>query len=98
MKIFLPKTILKTSTVRISTKFELASELEELWFEFPLDSQPSTDSDPFVLALLLLAMQKKEEIYVEGTLSRNLLKGIERYQQVFHSWYPDRFSQIKILP
>jgi len=71
---------------------------EPLWFRFPAFSKPSGDADPFVLALLLLAMQNGEDIEVRASLSRKLLEGLDRYQRVFHAWFPDRFKLINIRP
>jgi hypothetical protein len=69
---------------------------DNLWFRFPAFSQPSGESDPFVVGLLLLAMQNGEDIEVHGSLSRMLHDGLDRYQRVFHDWYPDRFKVIEI--
>jgi hypothetical protein len=60
--------------------------------------QARVDIDPFVVALLLLAMQYNEPIRVRGTLSYKLLMGLEEYQKIYHAWYPDRFSIVKIEP
>lgn len=72
----------------------------ELWFRFPSHSQSliSTDCDPFVVALLLLAMQRAESIHVRGSLSRSLYQGLHKYQEIFHSWFPNRFKLIGIYP
>jgi hypothetical protein len=69
---------------------------DNLWFRFPAFSHPSGDADPFVLALLLLAMQNGEDIQVEGSLSRKLHEGLDRYQRVFRDWFPDRFKLIEV--
>ena len=71
---------------------------ENLWFRFPASSQPSGDCDPFVIALLLLAMQNGEDIEVHGSLSRRFYEGLDRYQRVFQDWFPDRFSLVEIRP
>jgi hypothetical protein len=69
---------------------------ENLWFRFPAFSQPSGDCDPFVVSLLLLAMQNGEHIEVQGSLSRKFCEGLDRYQRVFRDWFPDRFKVIEI--
>jgi hypothetical protein len=88
--------------VRISSRIEVRGSgrrsSENLWFRFPACSQPSGDSDPFVVALLLLAMLNGEDIQVEGSVSRKLHHGLERYQRVFRDWFPDRFKLIKVRP
>lgn len=69
---------------------------QTLWFRFPASSQPSGDADPFVIALLLLAMQNGEDIEVEGSLSRKFHAGLDAYQRVFQNWFPERFKLVTI--
>ena len=71
---------------------------EPLWFRFPASADPSGDCEPFVVALLLLAMQNGEDIEVRGSLSRTFLEGLDRYQRVFQCWFPERFKLIEIRP
>jgi len=85
-------------SARIEFRDSVRRPQENLWFRFPGSSQPSGDSDPFVVALLLLAMQSGEDIDVHGGLSRKLFEGLDRYQRVFHDWFPDRFKLIEIRP
>ena len=84
-----PKVTTIGSDLLISSRIEThrfgRRTSDKLWFRFPAFSQPSGESDPFVVALLLLAMQNGEDIEVHGTLSRKLHEGIQRYQGVFHS-------------
>jgi len=71
---------------------------EPLWFRFPAFAKPSGDCDPFVVALLLLAMQNGEDIEVRGSLSRTFHEGLDRYQRVFQGWFPERFKLIEVRP
>lgn len=90
--------------VQISARVELSSRRprvpSELWFRFPCEwgAEISLDSDPFAVSLLLLAMKNRELLQIQGTLSKRLLTGLYEYQQIFHSWYPERFHLIKIEP
>jgi hypothetical protein len=99
-----PTLILQNGKARVSATVELKQRAREtaseLWFSFPASSLKdlSADCDPFVVALLLLAMQRQEAIEVRGILSEKLLSGLMAYQDVFHSWYPDRFFKIEIKP
>jgi len=70
----------------------------ELWFRFPEASAPSADLDPFAVALLLLAMQNGESLCIRGSISRKLAAGLEHYQEIYRSWYPDRFKRIAVVP
>jgi hypothetical protein len=95
-----PKVTRIGDDLLISSKIEAKSigrrTFENLWFRFPACSQPSKEPDPFIVALLLLAMQNGEDVEVQGSLSRKLHHGLERYQRVFHDWYPDRFKVIEV--
>jgi len=86
----------------ISSRIELRGSRrgtpQTLWFRFPAFSQPSNDADPFVVALLLLAMQNGEDMEVRGSISRKVYEGLDQYQRVFHAWFPDRFKLIEIRP
>jgi hypothetical protein len=86
--------------ILISSRIEIHGAMrrtaDTLWFRFPAVSQPSDDCDPFVVALLLLAMQNGEDIEVKGSLSRKFYEGLERYQRVFQAWFPHRFKLIEI--
>ncbi len=97
-----------TETTTIGTEILVSARMESqapgrrlpenLWFRFPAKFQPAVDSDPFVIALLLLAMQRGEDIEVRGSLSRSFFSGLNRYQQVFHGWFPERFKCVEIRP
>lgn len=97
-----PKVTLIGDDLLISSRIEVQGSgrrtSENLWFRFPAFSQPSDESDPFVVALLLLAMQNGEDIEVHGSLSRKLHEGIDRYQRVFRNWFPERFKLIEVRP
>jgi hypothetical protein len=69
---------------------------QELWFRFPAEMNPVNDIDPFAVALLLLCMQANERMEFEGPISRKLHAGLQRYQQLYHSWFPDRFKLIEV--
>ena len=66
-----PKATLIGDDLLISSRIEShrfgSRTSNNLWFRFPAFSQPSGESDPFVVALLLLAMQNGEDIEVRGT-------------------------------
>jgi len=95
-----PRSVPIEEDILVSSRIEIHGTKRrfprELWFRFPARSLPSDDSDPFVVALLLLAMQNGEDIEVKGTVSRRVYEGIERYQQIFHTWFPERFRRIAV--
>jgi len=87
--------------VRISARIEWDGQqpqFDTLWFEFP-ESAPAAFSghpDGFVVAMLLLAMARREDIHVLGSLDRQLLSNLVEYQRIFHAWFPDLFQPVGI--
>jgi len=69
-----------------------------LWFEFPaeFESELHLSGAPFVVALLLLAMQQGEAMEVRAPVSKKLLQGLQHYQRIFNEWYPERFHLVEI--
>lgn len=90
--------------IQVSARIELRSPRRgvpsELWFRFRQGTLPqiSTDCDSFAVALLLLGMQNGEPIEIRGSLSRKLFLGLQEYQRIYHSWFPERFKMIEIKP
>lgn len=102
MFISAPRVLRENGEVRISATIRMAEKKRslptELWFSFPekFESEITVGVAPFVTSLLLLAMQAGEPIEAEGKLSQRLHTGLDRYQSIFQSWYPDRFQRIQI--
>ena len=88
--------------VKISVQVEMhatkSTSVRTLWFQFPEDSHPNQEIDPFAVALLLVAMQENEPLELKGTLSQKLFTGLNAYQRIFHSWFPGRFHMIELRP
>jgi hypothetical protein len=97
-----PKSSVRRGLIEVSARVEFDSaakgQPDTLWFRFPQHSEPSLKIDPFLVALMLVAMQNGEDIKLLGSVSGRLLTGLERYQRIFHQWYPDRFRLVKVLP
>jgi hypothetical protein len=57
-----------------------------------------TDScDPFVLASLFIAMGTPANLQVHGAVSPSLLKNLEEFQAIWHTWMPERYQPVEIL-
>lgn len=71
---------------------------DTLWFRFPNTQSDlvSDRCDGFLVAMLLLAMQYRENILVHGPVSPRLLAGIDEYQRVFNMWFPKLFQPVEI--
>lgn len=44
------------------------------------------DASPFLAAILLPCMRRREDIFIDGSVSRMLLQGIEKIMDVYESW------------
>ena len=100
MIIHSPYRTLIGDEIQISARIEMANPQarvpKELWFRFPIASRPALDLDPFVVALLLLAMQNNEPIELRGAISKKLFQGLDEYQKIYARWFPERFKPVNI--
>ena len=70
----------------------------ELWFAVH-GGEPSFKAeyaDPFLPALITVAMKLGEDIQVEAPVSTRLAFGLETYQHVLHTWWPASFKKVDI--
>jgi len=69
------------------------------WYRLPAGLREAiTEScDPFVLAALFTAMQTPADLQVHGTVSPSLLRNLEEFQAIWHTWLPDRYQLVEIL-
>ena len=72
---------------------------ERFWYRLPTAQRGAlTEScDPYVLAVLFTAMQTPADLRVHGSVSPSLLKNLEEYQAIWHSWLPDRYQPVEVL-
>jgi hypothetical protein len=57
----------------------------------------STRGDGYLIALILLAMRAGEPVEVRAPVSPQLLHGIDDFQRVFQSWYPDTMRRVEVI-
>lgn len=72
--------------------------LDRVWFRYTdlgANSGPPR-GEPFVLACLFAAMEQGLEISVQGALSPSLASNLERFQEVWMSWRPERYKPVRI--
>ena len=70
-----------------------------VWFSVPKqysDMLTPDLYDPFLVALLFPAMEKSEDIYIKGNVSKKIYKNIELYVQKILITYADYLKRIKI--
>ncbi|MCR2801917.1 hypothetical protein QNO21_01970 [Microbacterium sp. zg-Y818] len=83
---------------RRTASIELPGEAHELWFEFvdgPAPTGPDR-ADPFLIATLLLWMERGVNVHVRGTVSSRLLSNLDELQDIWHSWRPEKYSVVQI--
>lgn len=101
MKIRLPEMIDDGDNVIIRTFVDCKNRQEQLWFSVHRNHKEwltPEAQDAFVLALLLLAMKEKEDIYVEGAMSEKLFYNlVNYYMRIVTSCIPS-LSQVRIIP
>jgi hypothetical protein len=68
------------------------------WYRLPAEHCGAiTEScDPFVLAAVFIAMGTPADLQVHGAVSPSLLKNLEEFQAIWHSWMPDRYQPVEI--
>ncbi|WP_201555108.1 hypothetical protein [Psychrobacter sp. 72-O-c] len=71
---------------------------KELWFLYPagLPMLEDDNSDSYLLAVLLPAMQLKANITVHGSASSELLANLTELQYVWQKWCPEQYFLIDI--
>lgn len=71
---------------------------ETLWFRVPSQFQDGlTDlGDPFLVALLPVAMALGLDLEIKDTVSSRLVYGLRDYQQILHTWWPKLFTVVNL--
>jgi len=69
------------------------------WYQVPdgLGAAFTESCDPFVIAALFIAMQTPATLRVHGAVSASLLKNLEEFQAIWHTWKPVRYQPVEIL-
>jgi hypothetical protein len=59
-----------------------------LWYQVPEEFAPRLTQccDPFVVATVMLAMQRADSLSVHGEVSPSLLRNLEEFQAIWSSW------------
>ncbi|MBL0712097.1 MAG: hypothetical protein JJV98_00215, partial [Desulfosarcina sp.] len=71
---------------------------ETLWFRVSNQFRDGvTDrSDPFLVAMLPVAMALGKNLEIEGTVSSRLVFGLRDYQRILHAWWPEHFAVVNL--
>lgn len=95
------ENIINNGQITCSIIIELdGRKLHSLWYNLPAEfaSCLSDSYDPFVVATIFLAMQFSADLVVHGDVSPSLIDNLVEFQDVWHSWVPDRYTKIDIIP
>lgn len=68
----------------------------DLWFESPDAGLENETADAFLMASLLWWMERGEDVHVYGTVTRNLLRNLEEWQEAWVLWKPHRYRRISV--
>jgi hypothetical protein len=85
--------------IRAYIEFEHKRYLSRnIWFEMPLEyvHESMASYEPFVVAVLMVAMSMGEKIKVKGNISPRLMYGLRQYQDYFHFWFPRKLKVVDI--
>ncbi|WP_303317381.1 hypothetical protein Q4Q34_01110 [Flavivirga abyssicola] len=101
MIIYLPEIIIKNDSCILQTVFEIDGKKDILWYKIPLEYKDYLvveNLDAALIGLLILAMKKKENIYLKGKVSSKLYYGLSNYLiRAIDLAYPE-YESIEIIP
>lgn len=100
MRIDAPKIILRNNELVYTVQVHFANNLEVLWYSVDAKYADivSNRSDAALLGLLIPAMAKAEDIYIDGEISEKLYFNLSgRYQTILKSIIPS-LQIVKIYP
>jgi len=71
----------------------------ELWFRFnkEIALPDDNDCDAYLLAVIMDAMRRKQNVHVKGSVSGYLLSNLVEYQSAWAKWLPDIYSQVDVV-
>lgn len=82
----------RTGRVRVRGRVRYDSDglEEDLWFDVPASQEPhlSSTGNPWLVALLPIAVSQQESLRLELPVDEALLEGCRLLLDVWHAWYP----------
>jgi hypothetical protein len=72
----------------------------EFFFEFSEGAPPGeiTEMDPFVFAVIFLAMQEHSDLRIRGPMTRSAMRNLLEFQGIWSSWKPGVYRSVQLLP
>ncbi|WP_016952106.1 hypothetical protein [Anabaena sp. PCC 7108] len=70
-----------------------------LWYRLPSDYKESVSNscDAFIVATLMMAMNRSTDLIVHGEVSPSLLRNLTEFQLAWNCWLPNDYSLIDII-
>jgi len=84
--------------IEVSATLAAGGKEHRLWWRVPGEwaGAVTTWADPFVVGMVFLMMEAREEVRIEGAASPSLLENLERYMDIWRVWDPPRYAVVKI--
>lgn len=89
----------QSGQVTVSAVIEGSGQNKEtLWYRVAQEHAASfgTDVDYLAVANIFKAMAAGSDMVIHGTVSTRLLDNLTEFQQVWSSWYPNRYKQVEV--
>lgn len=86
------------SCVFIRSEDYVVSSERELSFEFSDEIAPPQDDDcdAYFLALVMDCMSEARDLYIDGSVSRELLSNLVEFQCAWNKWLPEKYSLVSV--
>ena len=84
--------------VELAATLDLAGKRHRLWWRVPAGWRDAltTWADPFVIGLIFPMMSVGGEVEIVGRVSPSLLANLERLNQTWMLWAPDRYRTLRL--
>ncbi|MBN2435952.1 MAG: hypothetical protein JXK07_11870 [Spirochaetes bacterium] len=84
--------------IELSARFESQEIQHQLWYrvESSTDNELAPNADPFILGILMVAMNRGENLRIHSQVSPSLIRNLEDFQRAWASWKPDMYRFIDI--
>lgn len=87
------------SAIKVVVSITSGQKERLLWYEVPkkFESYLTQSADPYVRAILFLAMEANKNIEIPGLkLSGSLVRNLEEFQRAWSKWKPGRYNVVHI--
>ena len=92
-------TVTKNAQVFNRTVIEVTGKRYNLWYSYAPEcaSYISSTMDPQVIASIFFAMRYGNRLIAHGPVSKELLKNLDRFQDVWTFWQADLYNKVELV-